>query len=139
MRATATRIRRQGLIGVESSTHAATWSRQASSVSISDGVAPMRPAWTAASTSSAACSTRPIDGKIDHAGGALQGVKSPKHAVDPLVGKPLALGDHEIVARLLDQIARLGNELVVKRVHGGEPVRTATCRTRSASDTGLTR
>ena len=64
--------------------------------------------------------------QIDNAGGALERVKGAKDAVDPLDRESLALQRDQIVGRLLNQLPRFGNELLVQRVHLGAPVSTAT-------------
>ena len=77
--------------------------------------------------------------QIDHRGRPFQRVEHAENAIDALLRKSFPLRGDEIVIRLLEQFARLGDELFMERVHCGAPVSTATWRSRSGPDKGLTR
>ena len=77
--------------------------------------------------------------QLDHAGGALERMKGAEYPVDPLGRRAVAFQHNQVVRGLTDQFAGLGDELLVQSAHDATPVRTQTCRTSSASATGLTR
>ena len=98
-----------------------------------------RPRWIAVSRSSAACNVRLIAGSSTMPAEPLSVWKARKMRSIRSTGDALALDCDQVVGRLMDQLARFGDELLLQGVHAGAPVSTATWRIRSASETGLTR
>src|SRR6185437_3920044 len=77
--------------------------------------------------------------QFDHARGALERMEGTEYPVDPVRRSAVALQYNKVVRGLTDQFTGLGDELLLQGAHGATPVRAQTCRTSSASATGLTR